>query len=202
MCVCVCVCVFTAIYYSLKYQIITVSIPLTMCDKPRLVRAERGVRANRLRQERSAGAGHQERGGAPLHHRAQSRRGDHTEDSQGLSGGRQLRHHPHRHHQEHRPRPGQDQGGRSPRGESLHYSLSQYGQVHLSISLCWSTNTVWLEVSLWHCTSLEYISIHVCSERCILCTYSNSLFFVQVLFYCLFYLNSLVSFWQVCCCNK
>lgn len=37
-----------------------------------LVFAERGVCANRLRQERSEGAGHQAAGEPPLHHRAES----------------------------------------------------------------------------------------------------------------------------------
>lgn len=74
--------------------------------------AECGVCANRLRQEHSEGAGHQKTGQPPRHHRAEGGRGAHAQITQGLSERRQLRHHPHRHHQEHCARTGQAQGGR------------------------------------------------------------------------------------------
>lgn len=80
--------------------------PVWLC-----VLTECRICANRLRQELGEGAGDQETGGAPLHHRAEGRRGAHAQDPEGLHEGGQLGHHPHRHHQEHRPRPGQAQGG-------------------------------------------------------------------------------------------
>lgn len=75
--------------------------------------AERGVCANGLRQKLGEGAGDPEAGEQPLHHRAEGWRRAHAQITQGLPAGRQLGHHPHRHHQEHRPCPGQAQGGRA-----------------------------------------------------------------------------------------
>lgn len=72
---------------------------------------ERGVCANRLWKERRESAGHPQTREPPPHRGAEGRRADHPQVTQGLFTRRQLGHHPHGHHQEHRPRAGQAQRG-------------------------------------------------------------------------------------------
>lgn len=83
------------------------------CTNGSVVCTECGVCANRLRQEHSEGAGDPEEWQPARHHRAESRCEAHTQVAQRLPTWRQLRHNPHRHGEEHCPRPGQDQRGRT-----------------------------------------------------------------------------------------
>lgn len=96
---------------------------------------ERGVCANRLRQECRQSAGHPETREPPWHHWAEGWCADHTQVTQGLFTWRQLGHNPDRHHKEHRPRSGQAQRGEIRKGTISFMTFSEVCWYDIETSL-------------------------------------------------------------------